>query len=149
MLDGDIYQHVNILQAVAQVCTLSPDLFKVYINDMIVAVEAAKQGVMTGGRYTVSGLMFADDFVGISETPEGWQKQIEKAPEYTRKWRVTANVKKCAVVICNEDRGNPVKFKRKWGEDELPIVDQYTLLGVETSKDCSWDAHKNESNRKG
>ena len=51
---------------------------------MIVAAEAAKQGVMVGGD-TVSRLMFADDFVGISETPEGLQKQIEKALEYTRK----------------------------------------------------------------
>ena len=71
-------------------------------NDMILAVVAAKQG-FTMGEDTVSGLMFADDFVGISETPEGLQKQIEKALEYTRKWRVTANVKKCAVVVCNED----------------------------------------------
>ena len=47
---------------------LSPDLFKVYINDMIVAVEAAK-GV-TMGDDTVLGLMFADDFVWISESPE-------------------------------------------------------------------------------
>ena len=68
---------------------------------MIVAVEAARQGV-TVGEDTVSGLMFADDIVGISETPEELQKQIEKTLEYTRKWRVTANVKKCEVV-CNED----------------------------------------------
>lgn len=34
---------------------------------------------------------------------------------------MTANVLKCAVLICNE---------------ELPIVDQYTYLGVEISKDC-------------
>ena len=61
---------------------------------MIVAVQAAWQGVTMGGDTAVSGLMFADDFVGISETPEGLQKQIEKALEYTRKWRVTANVKK-------------------------------------------------------
>ena len=27
------------------------------------------------------------------------------------------------------------------GEDELPIVDQYAYLGVEISKDCSWDAY--------
>ena len=47
---------------------------------MIVAVEAVKQGV-TIGEDMVSGLMFADDFVGISETPEGLQKQIEKALE--------------------------------------------------------------------
>ena len=106
---------------------------------MIVAVEAAKQGV-TVGEDAVSGLMFADDFVGISETPQGLQ-QIEKTVEYIRKWRVTANVKKCAVVVCNEDKGNPVKFKWKWGEDELPIADQHTYLGVEISKECSWDAH--------
>ena len=82
----------------------------------------------------VSGVMFADDFVGISETPEGLQKQIEKALEYTRKWRVTANIKTCPVVVCNEDKVNPVTFEWKWGEDELPITDQYTYLGVEISK---------------
>ena len=49
--------------------------------------------------------------------------------------------KKCAVVLCNEDKGNPVNFKWKWGEDELPVADQYTYLGVEISKECSWDAH--------
>ena len=33
---------------------------------------------------------------------------------------------------------NPVTVKWKWGEDELPIADQYTYLGVEISKECSW-----------
>ena len=73
------------------------------------------------------------------ETPEGLQKQIEKSLECTRKWRVTANVKKCAVVVCNEDNVNPVTFEWKWREDGLPIVDQYTYLGVEISKDRSWE----------
>ena len=71
---------------------VSPNLLKVYSNDMIVAVEAAKQGVVVE-EDTMSGFMFKDGFVGISETPEGIQKQIEKALEYTtRKWRVPANV---------------------------------------------------------
>ena len=66
---------------------------------------------------------------GHQKTPEGLQKQIEKALEYTRKWRVTANVKKCAVVVaCNEDKVNPVTYKWKWAEDELPIADQFTYL---------------------
>ena len=39
-----------------------------YIHDLIVAVEAVRPGV-TVEEHTVSGLMFADDFVGISETP--------------------------------------------------------------------------------
>ena len=46
------------------------------------------------GGATMSGLMFGDDFVGISETPEGLQEQTEKALEYMRKWRVTASVRK-------------------------------------------------------
>ena len=79
---------------------------KVYINDTIVVVEAAEQGVSVG-EDAVSGVMFVRDFVGISETSEGLQKRIEKALEYTRKWRVTAIVKKCAVVVCNEDKVNP------------------------------------------
>ena len=82
---------------------------------MMVAVEATKQGV-TVGEDAVSGL-FADDFVGISKALEGSQKQLEKAPEHTRKWRVTANAKKCAVVVCIEDKVNSVTFKRKWRKD--------------------------------
>ena len=77
MLDGEISKYVGVLQGVVQGCTLSPNLFKCILNGMIVAVEAAKQGVMVG-EDTVSGLMFADGFVGMSKTPEGLPKQIEK-----------------------------------------------------------------------
>ena len=44
-------------------------IYSRYINDKIVAVEAAKQGVAMG-EDTVSGLMFEDDFVGITVIPE-------------------------------------------------------------------------------
>ena len=133
MLDGEISKSVDILRGVAQGFTLSPTLFKIFMDDLIIAIEAAKQRVKVG-EDMVSGLMFSDDFVGISDTPEGLQNQIEKALEYTKKWRVTANISKCAVQVCNEDKKNPVEFKWKWGEEELPIVDQYTYLGVEISK---------------
>ena len=65
MLDGEISNNgcVDILQGVAQGCTLSPNLFKGNISGMIVAVEAPTQ--VTVVRDTVSGLMFADGFVAI------------------------------------------------------------------------------------
>ena len=62
------------------------------------------------GEDTVSELMFADDFVSLAKTPEGLQKQIDKVLEYTRKWRVTANVSKSAILVCNEDIKNPVEL---------------------------------------
>ena len=83
-LDGETSKFFYTLQGVAQGCTLSPTLFRVFINDMIRVVEATKQGIKVK-EDTVSGLMFADDFVGIAETPERLQKQIEKSLEYTRK----------------------------------------------------------------
>ena len=75
---------------------------------IIRVVEAAKQGVNVGEDMVVSGLMFAHDFVGIAETPDGLQKQIEKALEYTRNWRVAANVNKSVILVCDEDNKNPV-----------------------------------------
>ena len=65
MLDGEISNYyVDILQEVAQGCTLSPYLFKVFIYDTIIAVKAAKQRVTMWEDHT-SWLMFADDFAGI------------------------------------------------------------------------------------
>ena len=64
LLDRETLNYADIAQGVAQGCTLSPYLFKVYIDYMMVAVEKVKQGVTVGGD-TVSRLMLADDFVGI------------------------------------------------------------------------------------
>ena len=80
IMDGEISNYVDIYKELGH--ALPPNIVKVYINDMIVAVEAAKQGV-TVGQDTVSGLMYADDFVGMSETPTWLQKRIEKALDYT------------------------------------------------------------------
>ena len=62
---------------------------------------------------------------------------------------MTANVKKCAVAVRNEGNVNRVNFSWQWGEDELPIVNPYTYLGVEISKDCSLDTHIAEPVGKG
>ena len=78
MQDGEISKHADILQGVAQGCTLPPHLFKAYIHDLQIAVEAAEQRV-TVGEDTMSRSMFTEDFVKISETPEGLQNLIEKA----------------------------------------------------------------------
>lgn len=63
--------------------------------------------------------MPADDFVEKSDTPEV-QKQVQQASKYTRKYRVTVNLNKCAVRVCNEDKREPVDMRWSWGEEELP-----------------------------
>lgn len=70
------------------------------IHHLIIAKEAGKQGGK-GGEDILSGPVFVDDFVGIyiSATPGGLQKQAEKAQDCTTKWRVTAEVNKCAILV--------------------------------------------------
>lgn len=115
MLDGAISDYVVILQGVTKACTPLPYKVKLHMNELIVSVEAAKQG-NTIREDTMSASTFADDFVGILETLGGLgglQKQLEKALECTRILILTANVNKRAVVARNEDKLNPVTFKWK------------------------------------
>ncbi|CAB1111176.1 unnamed protein product [Ectocarpus sp. CCAP 1310/34] len=125
MLDGELSQLFDIEQGVPQGCTLSPTLFQVFINDLLEVVEAVRKGVKVGDTETsVSGMLFADDFVGMSDTPEGLQLQIDAAKKFTDKWRLSANVQQIAVMVCIENKEEPVEHRWKWGIEEIAVVDQ-------------------------
>ena len=55
------------------------------------------------------------------------------------------NVKQCALVVvavvCIEDKVDPVNFKGKWGEDELPIEDHVYVSWRRDLKGMFWDAY--------
>ena len=54
------------------------------------------------------------------------------------KWRLRANVNKSAVLVFGK-----YKVKGKWnlGDHVLPIVSNYTYLGVDFSYNSAWDTH--------
>ena len=57
-------------QGVAQGCSLSPILFSVFINGLLKEVEQAGLGVELSDGSTIGGMLFADDFVGVSNSEE-------------------------------------------------------------------------------
>ena len=69
----------------AQGCSLSPILFSVFITDLLKEVEQTGLGIHLNSGKTVGGMLFADDFVGISDSKEN---------SYCSKWRLQANVSK-------------------------------------------------------
>lgn len=79
----------------------------------------------------VSVLMCADDLWGYQRHQTGCRK--ERAPYHT----VNADVHRCAVPQCNEEKGNLPGFYREWGWEELAIVDQYTHLSNDILIKCS------------
>lgn len=76
------------------------------------------------------------------------QKLIDAAMECARKWRLSANIKKYAVMVCNDSRVDKVDFKCKWGVEELPRVDKSTYLRVEFRRTVRRMHTHKESKRK-
>ncbi|CAB1098295.1 unnamed protein product [Ectocarpus sp. CCAP 1310/34] len=53
----------------------------------------------------------------------GLQLQINAAKKFSDKWRLSANVEKSAVMVCNENEEEPVEHRWKWGIEEIAVVD--------------------------
>ena len=58
--------------------------------------------------------------------------------DFCSKWRLHANVNKSVVLVFGKDK---VKGKWNWGDHVLPIVSNYTYLGVDFSYNGAWDTH--------
>ena len=76
LLEGEISEQFNIGQGVAQGSSMSPILFSIFINQLLDEVEKAGIGITVKKDVKVGGLMFADDFVGLTTNAEDLQTLI-------------------------------------------------------------------------
>ena len=103
-------------------------------------VEQAELGIQLSNSEMIGGMLFADDFVGVSDSEEQLQKLIDVVHAYCRKWRLKANVSKGAVMVFTKGVVDSTCMW-KWGEQDLPRVSNYTYLGIEFSSNGAWDKH--------
>ena len=75
-------------------------------------------------------LLYADDAVVMSETPEGLQHMLENLRDYTVKWKLSVNTEKTKVMVFR--RGGPLPSNMKFYYDgrELDIVNSFVYLGI-------------------
>ena len=116
----------NVPMFPPRVCTLVLFIFSVFINDLLKEVEQTGLGIQLSSGKTVGGMLFADDFVGISDSKESLQKLLDVVYSYCSKWRLRANVSKSAVMVFSKDAANGCW---KWGEYSLPIVLIFLEMG--------------------
>ena len=67
---------------------------------MLKDVEQAELGIQLSSGKRVGGMVFADDFVGVSDSRESLQNVIHG---YCSKWRLKANVSKSAVMVFSKN----------------------------------------------
>ena len=135
-LNGCKFDYFDIYQGVAQGCTLSPTLFLIFIDGLMKEIERTVPSLPS---LELNGLLFADDFVGLSDSEQGLQALIDVVYAYSKKWRFEANVAKCAVVVFRNEK--ELDGAWTWGDSVLPHLNYYTYLGVKFTCNGHWDAH--------
>ena len=74
LLEGEKSATLSLEQGVVQGSSLSPILFSVFIDDRL--REKADLGIQLGVDEKVGGMLFPDDFIGVSGSKEGLQKVL-------------------------------------------------------------------------
>ena len=64
---------------------------------LLIKVEEARLGVHFNNGKSIGDLLFADEFVGNSDSSEKLQKLIDVIRKFCNQWRLKVNVSKCAV----------------------------------------------------
>jgi exonuclease III len=108
---------------------LSPNIFKLFINDLPETVVTQTTNPPKLGSKAVGCLMYADDLVLLSESKEGLQTNLENLTTYCKKWGLRVNTKKTKIIIFNTRKAsNPDTF---WmAEQPIQVVDEYRYLGI-------------------
>ena len=107
-------------------------LYAVSNSDIHESVDKG-EGLRING-INVGSLTLADDTVLLSLTPRDLQSMVDRAHEYSRKWRIRfSNSKSKCVVFGETTRGHRIsKGSRSWhmGNNTLDEVDSYCHMGV-------------------
>jgi hypothetical protein len=101
-----------------------------FVNDIAneVALESDENIVKIQG-IPINMVLFADDTVLFSKSPESLQKLLDKLHLYCKKWNLKVNVNKTKVVVF-ENRNSNTKFEWKYADKIVEIVDSYVYLGI-------------------
>ena len=117
---------------VKQGCPLSPTLFGLYIDEMAEYLEKkGGKGAQLGGTQ-IPLLLYADDIVLISDSPEEMQKHLNILRIFALDSGMSVNLGKTKTMIFNS---TPQWVRRSaptfnYGESMVEYTDNYTYLGV-------------------
>ena len=126
---------------------LSPNLFKIFINDLPSLLENTPDPVILNDK-PVNCLMYADDIILLSTTAEGLQAKLNILGMYCDDWCLTVNPQKTKVLIFNK-AGRHIKKKFGYKEYTLECVQHYKYLGVYFSASGTFSFAQNELYKKG
>jgi hypothetical protein len=135
-LQNHITDHFPINLGVKQGDNLSPNLFKIFINDLPDYIEDSIDPILLNNK-PLNCLLYADDLVLFSTSAKGLQTRLDKLQKYCKDWCLKVNPNKTKVLVFNKDE-NKI----------LDCVVNYKYLGLYFSTSCSFSFAQNELHKK-
>ena len=131
-IDNHLSKWIQICRGVRQGCVLSPDLFALYGENIMKALEDLV-GVKVGG-VNINNLRYVDDAVIIAESEEQLQQLMNVVEEESAKKGLKINMKKTETMVVTKKKEVP-KCTIKLGGEELKQVKRFKYLGSIITED--------------
>ena len=89
----------SLNQGVHQGAVLSPLLYSLFVDDLLLELTASGYGAFVDGLYCAGALMYADDLVLIAASQSDLQALLNITAAYATHWRYTFNAAKSFVLV--------------------------------------------------
>ena len=140
--DGTYSQCFPVLRGTKQGSILSPTLFNIFINDLLIELTSSNVGIRIEDEL-FNSFAYADDVNLASLTVVDLQRLIDICYSYSRKWRFSFGIKKTMCMISGH---LPFTESPIWnlGGHNITITDNMEILGTVFSSNLSCDGHINK-----
>ena len=125
---GDSFSNCfEVTAGVRQGGVLSPDLYSIYVDDLIGKLISSGIGCYYGKMFAAA-LFYADDMALLAPSIRGLQRLLSICEAYCKEWDICLNSKKSKNLYFGKRADNP--FKTTLNGIELQWEDEWPYLGV-------------------
>ena len=121
---------IDIGRGTEQGHPLSPDLFKLYIQDLSSLLNSSPIDHPALADIIISHLLWADDLVLLALTPEGLQKNIDILLNFCKSMGLEININKTKIVTFCPPRHKATYETFSLGDLPIKHTDKYCYLGI-------------------
>ena len=130
-------ENCEIGRGVRQGCLLSPTLFSIFVERMMLeAINGLEEGISVGGEL-IRDVRFADDQAMLGSTERGLQKVMDRLNDTARKYMMKINIKKTKVMKISKKGGGKIDIYVN-GE-RIEQVTKFKYLGAWLTEDGKCD----------